>query len=67
MAHSVEYSLKKAKNMLRKGNIQDAEKAYNSILIASSEMFVLKKRWKSSAKTKIQKKHLRSIIVERGL
>lgn len=34
MAHSVEYSLNKAKNKLRKGQISEAEKTYKSILIA---------------------------------
>ena len=34
MAHSLEFSMKKAKNLLRKGNIEDAEKAFQSILIA---------------------------------
>ena len=32
MAHSVEYSLKKAKNMLRKGELEKAEEAFKSIL-----------------------------------
>ena len=34
MAHSVEYSLKKAKNMLRKGELTEAKKVYESILVA---------------------------------
>ena len=34
MGHSVEYSLQKAKNKLRKGQIEEAEKAYESILLA---------------------------------
>jgi tetratricopeptide (TPR) repeat protein len=34
MGHSVEYSLQKAKNKLRKGQIGEAEKAYESILLA---------------------------------
>jgi len=34
MAHSVEFSLKKAKNMLKKGQLEEAEKAFQSILIA---------------------------------
>lgn len=34
MAHSVEYSLKKAKNMLKKGQLDEAKKAFQSILIA---------------------------------
>lgn len=34
MAHSVEYSLKKAKTMLRKGELEKAEKAFQAILMA---------------------------------
>lgn len=32
MAHSVEYALKKANNLLRKGNLNEAEKAFQSVL-----------------------------------
>ena len=34
MANSVEYSLKKAKNMLSRGQLEEAEKAFKSILIS---------------------------------
>ena len=34
MGHSVEYSLQKAKNKLRKGQIGEAEKAFESSLLA---------------------------------
>jgi len=34
MAHSVDYSLQRAKNKLRKGHIEEAEKAFQSILVA---------------------------------